>query len=182
MHIFLTGEMHMGKSTVIEKVLKNRKNLTLGGFKTVSAPVDIEGARAGVYIVPVDETGDSCEKYFDKAHLVGIRWGGTEFTAFPEMFESVGRDMLKSSEEADLIIMDEIGVMEGRSPSFTEEILKKLDSDTSILGVIKPLDFPLLNAIRSHKSSCVIEVTEDNRDTLPKKVERLLFESTAKEK
>ena len=63
--------------------------------------------------------------------------------------------------------MDEIGRMERRAEGYSARILTLLDGGVPILGVVqKKADTPLAQAIRSHPRVRLIEISEENRETL----------------
>lgn len=170
MHIFLSGPIQVGKSTVIRKSLSLLGQPVLGGFRSLSLPTEIPYAQAEVYIGPA--AGGPIQ---DRDHLLGVRWGEGMFTAFPGAFESGGVDILQHPpREARLLLMDELGMLESRAPHFRESVLAALDGHLPILGVVKPLPIPFLDAIRSHPNVQVLDVTRENREQLPEEVAALL--------
>ena len=169
-NVFLTGAIRSGKSTAVNAALELLKPGRLGGFRTIRAQTTIPEALGVVYIVPV--VGSTA---LDRKHLVGIRWGDNKFTAFTEAFETGGCEILAAvPPDADIIVMDELGVMEQDAPSFCAAVLRLLDGDIPVLGVIKPQASPLLDAIRNHSKSKVLELNENNRDTVPELITSLV--------
>ena len=180
MHIFLTGDFQVGKSTLINKVLEDLSVCRLGGFRTISV-ADIPDAFGSVYIVRGDKslstgaygTGGRGAFYGDE-NRVGIR-GNNGPSGFPEVFDRFGVMTLADAENCDLILMDEIGKMERNALVFTKRILELLDGNVPILGVLrKEGNTPLQEQIRNHPNVCLIEVTADNRDQLEPELIRLL--------
>lgn len=170
MHIFLTGPIQVGKTSVIEKSLPLLGNPLLGGFRTVSIPSQLPRARAEVYVIPAQG-----EAIYDRAHLLGIRWGDDLFTAFPGAFEQGGLSILRNpAANARLLLMDELGMMEQKAPAFRRAVLQALDGPLPILGVLKPKAIPFLDAIRQHPAVQLLEVRPENRDELPRQVAALL--------
>lgn len=169
-NIFLTGEVGVGKSTVIDKVLSLLPEVVCGGFRTISAAPLTEGALFDVFME------SACEKTpHDSAHLVGTRWGDNLFTAYPAVFDDVGASILASpSTSAALVLMDELGVMESDSELFKKAVLATLNGALPVLGVIKPKQTDFLDAIRAHENGLVFEVTEENREELPFHIAELL--------
>jgi len=162
-NVFLTGAIRSGKTTAVNVALDRLRPWKIGGFRTIKSSTTIPEALGVVYIVPV--VGSAA---LDRNHLVGIRWGDNKFTAIAEAFETSGCAILASAPpDADIIIMDELGVMEQDARHFCAAVLALLDGEIPLLGVIKPQASPLLDAIRSHGKSKVIELNEDNRDTVP---------------
>ena len=68
MHVFLTGPVQIGKSTLIAAALDAIEPERLGGFRTVSAKPEADGSRS-VYLHPA-----AAQDLFCNAHnRVGIR-------------------------------------------------------------------------------------------------------------
>lgn len=169
-NIFLTGEVGVGKSTVIEKTLSLLPALVCGGFRTVSSESISEDAVLDVFIEKAwDKT------LHDNVHRVGSRLGDGHFIAYPETFDSVGAAFLLTfPSDASLILMDELGVMESDAELFRDAVFKVLDGSLPILGVVKPKRTAFLDAIRAHERSQVIEVTDKNREALPSQIAEIL--------
>ena len=147
MHIFLTGDVQVGKSTIIKKTLAALKLRDIGGFRSVSVP-DLPDGAMSVYLIPA---GDEHPMMGDW-NRVGIRKGcGRGIEKIPEAFERAGVQALVDAENMPLILMDEVGRMESAAARFSERILALLDGSTPILGVVQKIaDTPLTNAIRQH--------------------------------
>lgn len=159
MNVFLTGPIQIGKSTAIKRFLRAHSGLRLGGFVTVSRP--LEADTLGVYILPPQFAESDC----DEAHLAGLR--GARRGGIPETFETAGLAILNAPGPFDLLLMDELGRMELRSPNFCRRVLELLDAGAPVLGVVKPESNALLDAVRSHPKTVLLEVTEENRDGIP---------------
>ena len=171
MHVFLTGDIQVGKSTLASKVLAAMGDVRLGGFRTVTVD-DRPDAFGSLYIVPAAEKEPIC----GDENCVGIRRGhgkGTE--GFPEVFDRAGTVALADAEDYDLILMDEIGKLESESPAFLGRIAALLDGDVPILGVLrKEGKTPQQMLVRSHPKVRLIEVTAENRDALVDEITSLL--------
>ena len=171
MHVFLTGDIQVGKSTLASKVLAAMGDVRLGGFRTVTV-ADRSDAFGSLYLVPAAAEHPVC----GDDNRVGIRRGhgrGTE--GFPEVFDRAGTEVLSDAENCDLILMDEIGKLESESPAFLGRIAALLDGDVPILGVLrKEGETPQQKLVRSHPKVRLIEVTEQNRDALAAEITALL--------
>lgn len=163
MHIFLTGEIQVGKSTLIRKTLAALPPLRLTGFRTVTVS-DVPGALGSVYILGAEEAPlrDRPDR------RVMLRYGvGRDAERFPEVFESAGLALLQGAETGELILMDEIGKAEDAAPRFCARVRELLDGPTPILGVLRQEgETPLQQFIRRHPAVEIITVTRENRDEL----------------
>ena len=148
MHVFLTGPVQIGKSTLIAAALDALQPERLGGFRTVSAKPEADGSRP-VYLHPAAAQDLLC----GAQNRVGIRRPELGIASFPDA--------------CDLVLMDEIGRMERHANTYSARIRTLLDGCVPILGVVqKKADTPLAAAIRSHPNVRLIEVSEENRDVL----------------
>lgn len=167
-HIFLTGALQAGKSTIISKVAASCGK-RIGGFCTsfgaghaardIRACVPPAGRR--LYLYP------ACgSPLFDEAHVVA-RFTENGPYVIPGRFEKLGVPLLrKARTNAELIIMDECGRMESDAAAFQSEILSALDGDIPVLGVVRE-DLPgWTPVIAAHPNVRLITVTPQNRDAL----------------
>lgn len=171
-HLFLTGDIQVGKSTLLNRLLVRHPDWQVGGFRTVTRYGDIPNAIGGVYLLPAN---GAWERY-DADNRIGIRWGSSSsrpFDAFPSIFESKGISLLEYTEGCDVIWMDELGKMENHAPTFCRRVLDLLDGSIPVWGVIKPIATPLLDAVRNHPNTKVIPVTPENRNELFSTLSRL---------
>ena len=104
MHVFLTGPVQIGKSTLIAAALDTLQPERLGGFRTVSAKPEADGSRP-VYLHPAAAQDLLC----GAQNRVGIRRPELGIASFPDAFETAGLAALEGAEDCDLILMDEIG-------------------------------------------------------------------------
>lgn len=171
MHIFLTGDVQVGKSTIIKKTLAALQLQGVGGFRSVSVP-DLPDGAMSVYLIPA---GDG-HPMMGNWNRVGIRKGcGRGIEKIPEAFERAGVQALVDAENMPLILMDEVGRMESAAARFSARILELLNGDTPILGVVQKIaDTKLTNAIRQHPNVRVLTVTKENREKLAEEVLRLV--------
>ena len=171
MHIFLTGDVQVGKSTIIKKTLAALQLQGVGGFRSISVP-DLPDGAMSVYLIPA---GDEHPMMGDW-NRVGIRKGcGRGIEKIPEAFERAGVQALVDAENMPLILMDEVGRMESAAARFSERILALLDGSAPILGVVQKIaDTKLTNAIRTHPNVHVLTVTKENREELAGEVLRLV--------
>ncbi|MDR0886032.1 MAG: nucleoside-triphosphatase [Clostridiales Family XIII bacterium] len=184
--IFLTGERGVGKSTIINQIVHDmctQLDLTLVGFQTLPGAVSADNSEDKIFIIPygkyqradlMDASSLQCKSTLPNPappHLkpVAIRDKKNQsFTAYPEIFDTLGVEILKMSQaqENTIIVMDELGFMESEAYAFQSEVLKILDHSATVIGVIKPKHTNFLDRIRNHKDVTVVTVTEENRDSI----------------
>jgi len=158
-HLFLTGEIQVGKSTAIRRYLAARPSLRVGGFRTVAGPGESGGD--GIYMIPGGQ-----DVPLTQENLAFLRWKEGQakgFTVFPGVFETLGSALLRSG-PCDLILMDELGVREEDAPNFQRNVLRALNETIPVLGVVQQRVSPFLDAVRAHPGAEVWTVTRENRE------------------
>lgn len=143
-HLFFTGEKGVGKSTLVQALLRGKSNI--GGFRTVKR----DGA---VYLLRPGEAicRENC------LFLCGEE-------ADPDRFNTLGCAALTG--EFDTILMDELGPREESAAAFQAAVFRALDGDTPVIGVLQTADSAFLRCVASHPNVRLIEVTKENRETL----------------
>jgi nucleoside-triphosphatase len=161
MHIFLTGDIRIGKSTVLKKAL-SELGLPFGGFETFYRG---ERGRAGSVLL-MKKAGDA----MDEGRVIA-RFEEGRMAAFPDRFDEIGCALLKEArKKARLILMDECGRLEKDALLFQREVLGTLDRGTPVLGVVRRHAGGWTERIVSHLGVLVLAVTEKNRDILPERI------------
>ncbi|MEW6623077.1 MAG: nucleoside-triphosphatase [Bacillota bacterium] len=171
-NVFLTGEINIGKSTIIKKLLAGFLG-SLAGFLTLPyySNNSVKMEKIGYIFRDINDDHEIRPNFF-------ISLINSEGTMVPvvETFETYGVKVLKSSLEKrpNLLIMDELGVFESKAFSFQRYVELCLSSKIPVLGVLKAKKSPFLDAIRSRNDVVELEVTEENRDYLPKTIQGIL--------
>ena len=159
MKIFLTGRPGIGKTTLIRRVLSSFKGKAEG---FITEEIREKGERVGFLVRDLEgKQALMAHVNFKEMPRVG-RYG-----IWVSEFERVAIPaLLKAKNEADLIVVDEIGKMEILSSSFREIIWEILHSPKALLGTISLAQDPFLEKIRRSKNLEIMEVTLENRDSL----------------
>ena len=164
MHVFLQGPRNIGKSTVLCKtlnILSAGEKLVLGGFLTWK-----DGRKdPHVYMKPV-LSGYEGEIY--KIASYDTKIGA--MTCDVQVFEQEGVHLLEQSKHADLIIMDELGFLEGKAPGFRNAVLRILAGDVPVFGVLRLGDIPWFEEIKRNPLVRIYDVNKKNRDELPRQL------------
>ena len=163
-NLFLTGEVGVGKSTILENALEGI-GLTIGGY--ITEKIDEGFYRRFV----VKSLYDEAEEY---TIIKGdIRDKSKEI--YVESFEVGLVSILdKSFKNCDIIVMDELGCAEDEISTFTSKVFQILDSSKLVLGVLKEADCNFLNDIRSRGDVKVISIDIENRDHVIKDIKDIL--------
>lgn len=160
MHIFICGPIHIGKSTIVKKVISNlitEFKIKIGGFVTHTGINDDRN----IYISPF------CgEKKYENSNMIAKRDILVPFSA-PQVFDTLGVSLLQDSKKyADLICMDELGFLEKYSFEFQNAVIKRLDENIPVLGIIKDIPVAWYDKIINHPNTEIFRITLENRNTL----------------
>jgi len=158
-NILLTGPPRCGKSTVIEKLVKQIQRPVIGFF---TREVKEKGRRVGFAIITLDgKEGILAHEESKSPRRVGkyrVNIDELDRIAVPSM-------ILRSADQ--MVIIDEIGKMECFSPLFRETLIKTLDSANPVIGSIAQRGNPFIEKIKVRKDVFLVTVSEKNRDSLP---------------
>ncbi|HZK01869.1 MAG TPA: nucleoside-triphosphatase [Anaerovoracaceae bacterium] len=173
MHVFLCGPIKIGKSTVIQKVINELKletSICLGGFVTHPGL----GSDRDIYISPAweDEEYESKNRVANRGLMLP--------TSFPEVFNHMGTSILQRKSSRNLICMDELGFLEEKAFDFQNAVLRLLDENIPILGVVKEVHVPWLESVKTHPSVKLINISLDNRNAIVKNIVNILKPSVIK--
>ena len=163
MHIFLTGEIQVGKTTVIRNFL-SQIDLSADGFITYWEPAF--GVDRMLYLSPYSTDVQSVKRYLVTSDYEHKLSRTEKIEKIVSVFDTHGTEILRNSGKLDVIVMDELGFMESKAKNFQNVVMQHISGVVPILGVIKPAQTEFLNAIRSHSSVKICEVTVDNRDAV----------------
>ena len=161
MNLFLTGEVQVGKSTLIRRLLEAHPDLRVGGFRTIPG-LPREDGTSDVHIVPAvgDVPLTEGNRVIRRRHTGQI----PQVRAYPQVFDMIGCILLERPEDHDLLLMDEIGIQEAEAFLFQRAVLRCLDGPTPVLGVVRNKPGALTDAVRTHPNTKLVTVTAENRD------------------
>lgn len=154
-HIFLTGAKQIGKSTLIRKALEKYSG-KLGGFLTVRTKKLLKDR----YSVHMLHPNGDVEPDESNLLFVCSKADGR----ISERFDRLGCNALMKCYDSDLIIMDELGPHEADASMFRSSVLKQLDKNIPIIGVLQAPASKFWNEVIEHPHTRVIEVSEKNRN------------------
>lgn len=172
MKILITAAPKTGKSTVLKNLI-DQYAAPKSGF-LVMRMQDRNHNNQGFLVQTLDGRTEilSHKKLINSDILVGN--GHKVDIEVVENFIAV--EIEKALEQSDLFIFDEIGRMEAYSGKFLESCRKLMDSEVNFLGTILFDDEPWTLEFKTHPNVLLIEVTEINRDYLPR-ILQAIFEN-----
>ena len=158
MHIFLTGEKQVGKSTIIRRYLE-LTGISADGFVTFWES-DGSGA-GGLYL-----SRYSPDSVPPENHLIAVKGARrlAPVEGYTRVFDVFGREILDNSGKRGLVVMDELGFLESEAQDFQRAVMRHIDGGVPILGVIRPKRTGFLDGVRAHPNVVIREVTPENRD------------------
>ncbi len=172
MKIGITGLPGAGKTHALMKVIEmlESEEIEIGGMITQSIIEDKK--RVGFRIIDWKTKKTAVLAHIDINSKFKVGRFGVDLNAL----EEVGVSSLKNAaEEADVVVIDEVGRMEVESESFVETVEDALDLEKSIILTLhKKSRNPLLQDIRRRDDVRILEVTPINRNLLPYKIMKLM--------
>jgi len=82
-------------------------------------------------------------------------------------------------QQAQLIVIDEIGRLERDAARYCEALSACLDGDVPVLGAIRLRKADWADFARRHPAVALLEVTPDNRDDVPRQAMNMLMKRAA---
>jgi len=166
-NILLTGPPRCGKSTVIEKLVKQIR-MPITGFLT--REIREKGNRVGFSITTLagkeGVLAHEDSKSRSKVGKYGVNIDQLDQIAVPSIIPSASDQ---------IVIIDEIGKMECFSPLFRETLIKTLDSPNPVIGTIALRGGTFIEAIKKRKNVLLVKVSEENRDSLSSSLRDLIL-------
>ena len=170
LRIFLTGPPGIGKTTVIRGIERELRThgIKVGGI--ISTEIRDSRGRLGFQLEDI-----STHKIGTLAHVSERQDGAPTVGKYHvNLFdiERVGTTAIRGAvDNADVVIIDEIGPMELTSKEFILAVKFALDSQKSLIATLhRKSTHPLVNAIRSNPNCQTLEVNMQNRDKIPSEI------------
>jgi len=160
--VAIAGAPGVGKSTLAREVI-DRLNCRAGGV--LAREVQRDGKRVGFELLDLatEDIGTLASTDGDGPRLGRYR------VNLRDLDEVGARAVERATEEADLVVIDEVGPMELFSDDFAKAVETALESDKPMLVVVQAKSqHPLAKRIREEFR--LITVTEKNRDDLAEEI------------
>lgn len=168
--ILLTALPRTGKSTAIKKVVKMLGKDNCGGFYTEEIRED--GERVGFRICTLSgKIGILSHVNIESNYRIS-RYG-VDLETFETLCVSELESAIKDN-NIKYIVIDEIGPMQLFSKKYKELLIKLLNCDKPIIGTIFMNSYEWLDDFKQQENVNLIEITFDNRDSLPLQLVELI--------
>lgn len=155
-NILVTGPPRSGKSTLIEKAIRQMQGPITGFF---TREIRQSGKRVGFSIATMDgKMGVLAHRKIKSRFRVGpygINLQDLDQIAVPSMLPSG---------PGEIVVVDEIGKMECFSLPFRKTLLHALDSDHQVIATIAIKGNNFIQNIKERSDVLIIPISESNRD------------------
>lgn len=163
--LLLTGNPGVGKTTVILKTINILKTngVVIGGV--ASKEIRKNKTRVGFELI---DLGTDARGVLASSELsLGPRLGRYRVN-LKDLAEVAAKALEIGIQYAELVVCDEIGPMEMFSPEFRRAVKSMMSSNKPVLGTVhKYTKDPIVEEIKSHPRTTLIEVDLENRELLP---------------
>ncbi len=152
-NVVLTGAKQAGKST-LARWLVEQLGRACAGFETVRYDMTPLGP---LYEMKDIRTGDSTP--ISELTAWGIR-------GIPDAFEGFGAALLNRvmESEAPVVLLDEIGRFERSSERFLQGLYELLDSEKTVIAVLKQEELPHIARIKARQDTLLIDLDAISRE------------------
>ena len=188
MHILIIGDIGVGKSTLIRRILANVEGQVYG-FRTIKLGMDVEaGADAGigitrgsdssdtravqgaVYMHPAVHPGKDTDVYNEANMIAFPQAQGMGMTPKPEIFDALGVSLLSAIPSGAVVLMDEIGYLESTATRFCDKVMGVLNGPYHVIAAVKTRDTPFLQQVRDYPNALKYVIDTENRDALYERI------------
>lgn len=172
-NFLLTGTPGSGKTTVIEKVIRNLKDHDRAAGGVYCPEIRSDGERQGFEIVDIT-TGES--KVLAHVHQESGPSVGKYRVNVANVDELCRKVFPRAFDEADFLVVDEIAPMEVYSDVFNEQVRRALDVDMPLVAVIHQRSTSgFIGEVKQREDTELFEVTTETRDELPATLTELVL-------
>jgi nucleoside-triphosphatase len=163
--LILTGSPGTGKTTVLEKTVSALKALGINVGGMISREVRENGIRVGFQI---QDVASGKRGWLARANLKTGPQVGNYRVDLGDLDGLGAQAICDALDDADVVVIDEIGPMELYSARFKAATAKTLDSTKLVIAVVhmKAQDRMIVQA-KSRVDAEIFVVTEENREVLP---------------
>ena len=164
--VFLTGQPASGKTTAIRKTVELLKSEGVKVAGIMTTEMRENGVRVGFSIedLVTKKTGVLAHV----RQMEGPRVGKYRVN-LSDIQRVAVEGIRRAISEADVIVVDELGPMELNSEPFIQSVQAALAAPKHFIGTIhKHASHPLIVGIKSNPNYQILELTLENRDSIPR--------------
>jgi nucleoside-triphosphatase len=163
MNIVVTGVPGIGKTTLI-RAIAEALGRRAGGI--ITRETREGGSRTGFAIEALGgQRRILASRHFEQGPRVG------PYRVSIENLEAVGVEAVRRAlNRRQVILIDEIGKMELKSPAFKAIILEALESDLPTISSMGISKIAFMDAVRERPDVTIVTITADNRDRLKERI------------
>jgi nucleoside-triphosphatase len=163
-NIIITGDRRNTTAIEVLTEIKNLLSCKIGGY-WVDITKDDNNKNVRIFDLTSLYDSDNGNIFFRKDDSTGISKLNIE------IFNTKGVDILdKSFENADIIIMNEIGFLESKAYDFTEKVINILDSPKAVVALLKGVSCPYIESIRAREDVHIFDVSKSTRENIKKEI------------
>ncbi|MBQ9931720.1 MAG: hypothetical protein IJO79_05140 [Firmicutes bacterium] len=170
MHTLIVGNSDAPRLAFIDRLLDSlRPDLPVYGYRSVKE-AEQEDGRAPIYIYPARGQWLRTEE-----NLAG--WcKARKSETYPEVFDRHAFRIEEARPDG-LLLLDELGPMESKSPRFCQAALAALEGNIPVLAVVRDKDTEFLKQVREHRNArCFYLDAENSEELFPEVLEFLGFQ------
>lgn len=130
MNIFVTGNPRSGKSTLIQRLLKEISDKKVSGF--ITPEIRVDDARQGFKIIDLVSGREEILASLNIKHGPSV----SKYRVNVDGIDAIMDKFLESYVSSEYVIIDEIGMMEFYSKKFRETVRMVLDSDKKVVATL----------------------------------------------
>lgn len=175
-NFLITGPPRSGKTTLLMEIINQLKKEKLKISGITCPEIRQGGTRKGFKIVNL-ETGEEGTLAEVNPTAKGPKIG--KYTVNLEDLDEIGTKTIIDAveNEADVVIIDEIGVMELQSKKFQQAVKKALNSNKPVVGIIhRKSNHPLLQAIRRRQDTKIYQIERTTGKTGREQIKKDIVE------
>jgi nucleoside-triphosphatase len=178
--IFLTGEPHVGKSTIISKLYEKYSNNIVG---VIAGEVqDGQGARQGFTSGTFSDPTLLTIAHSSSDSEIRVSRYGVDTEALDKVAELLSQQLEVAKESGSVLIFDEIGLIQSFSKKLKAQIDAALASDVPSIFAIKRDDSvsEWLGEVKKTPNTRTVTITEETRDQVLEELSHYIDAHTTK--
>ncbi|MGQ4892417.1 MAG: NTPase [Candidatus Njordarchaeia archaeon] len=175
-NFLITGPPRSGKTTLLMDIAKKLEEM---GYKIsgITCPeIREQGRRKGFKIIDIEEKREGTLASVT-SNKPGPKIG--KYTVNIEDLDEIGTKAITKAinGDAEIILIDEIGVMELMSKNFQQAVKNALNSQKPVIGIIhRKSNHPLLREIRTRKDIKIYHIDRTTPKTQREKIKKEIIE------